>query len=260
MPNQSRSRLYPSSKKASRPTGAAPGSGRRRVRRAAVLAVAAASTLGVGGCGSSSGSATPAKVTVRVLAPVDGSRVRADHLVVRGTVTPPDATVQVRGQSAEVGDGVFTASVALHRGANAIDVVASASGAAPASASVSVTRPAAATVKSAPVITHTTTVIEAPATSVSAPASSAGDWPGPSAYTVVLGSMSTETAARAVQARATAAGLDAGVLYSSDFSSLRAGYWVVFSGVFDTHGGTAGRVARAHDLGFSDAYPRFVSR
>jgi hypothetical protein len=89
---------------------------------------------------------------------------------------------------------------------------------------------------------------------------SSGDWPGPSAYTAILASDASEAQARADQANASAAGLDAGVLDSSDFSSLRPGYWVLFSGSFSTVSEAISRVSRAHELGYSDAYPRFVSR
>jgi hypothetical protein len=67
--------------------------------------------------------------------------MRADRVTVRGTVTPSDATVQIVGQPAQVGNGVFTGSVALHRGANTIDVVASAAGSAPATTTITVKRP-----------------------------------------------------------------------------------------------------------------------
>lgn len=91
------------------------------------------------------------------------------------------------------------------------------------------------------------------------PPAAAGDWPGGSGYTAILGSMSTEAEARQRQSQASAAGLDAGVLLSDDFSSLRPGYWVVFSGTFAAAGEAAERVARARELGYSDAYPRFVA-
>jgi hypothetical protein len=100
--------------------------------------------LGTAGCGGSDDSAntatTNSNVDVQITAPADGSSLRADRVTVRGTVTPPDATVQILGQAAQVGNGVFTGSVALHRGANTIDVVASAPGAAPASKTLTVTR------------------------------------------------------------------------------------------------------------------------
>ena len=109
--------------------------------------------LGLAGCGGAktvtqtTGAATQATtgqaVNVQVTSPADGATVRADRVEVRGTVTPPDADVRVLGQAATVGNGVFTASVPLHRGANAIDVVVSAPGVAPATLTVNVTRPGA---------------------------------------------------------------------------------------------------------------------
>jgi hypothetical protein len=86
-----------------------------------------------------------------------------------------------------------------------------------------------------------------------------GDWPGGSGYTAILASVSSEGEARSIQTEATGKGLDAGVLFSSDYSSLRPGYWVVFSGVFQDSEGAEGRAGHAHELGYSDAYPRFVS-
>jgi hypothetical protein len=59
---------------------------------------------------------------------------------VRGTVNPPNATVQILGQTAQVGNGIFTGSTALHGGKNTIDIVASAPGAAPASTTLTLTR------------------------------------------------------------------------------------------------------------------------
>ena len=88
---------------------------------------------------------------------------------------------------------------------------------------------------------------------------SGGDWPGGSGYAVVLASKTSETEARATQRRASNAGLDAGILVSSEFSSLRPGYWVVFSGSYSSQQQAAERQARARTLGFGDAYVRFVA-
>lgn len=85
------------------------------------------------------------------------------------------------------------------------------------------------------------------------------DWPGGSGYTVVLASETSESAARATQRRASDAGLDAGMLRSGDYSSLRAGYWVVFSGVYSASDTAKERQTRARSLGFTDAYVRFVA-
>jgi hypothetical protein len=51
-----------------------------------------------------------------------------------------------------------------------------------------------------------------------------------------------------------------GVLWSSDYSSLRPGYWFVFSGSYKTAGEAAEHVADATAAGFRGAYPRWVSK
>ena len=86
-----------------------------------------------------------------------------------------------------------------------------------------------------------------------------GDWPGGSAYSAMLGAFSSEWRARSRQREATERGLDAGVVYSSNFSSLTPGYWVVFSGSFPRSSEAAERARQARALGYSDSYPRFVS-
>lgn len=100
--------------------------------------------LGTAACGGSDDGADNARanssIDVQITAPADGSSLRADRVTVRGTVTPPDAEVQIVGRQAQVGNGVFTASVGLHPGSNTIDVVASMAGAAPASTTITVIR------------------------------------------------------------------------------------------------------------------------
>lgn len=104
-----------------------------------------AGAAALSGCGSSGGggksSSAGGKASVQVTAPADGSVSHGDRVTVRGTVTPPDATVQILGRSAAVGNGVFTGSVPLHRGSNQIDVVASAPGSTPATTTITITRP-----------------------------------------------------------------------------------------------------------------------
>lgn len=116
------------------------------VRTYGSIVAALALALGMTACGGSDESAgratTASSVNVQIIAPADRSSLRADRVTVRGTVTPPDATVQILGQAAQVGNGVFTGSVPLHRGSNTIDVVASVAGGAPASRTITVTRPA----------------------------------------------------------------------------------------------------------------------
>ena len=91
------------------------------------------------------------------------------------------------------------------------------------------------------------------------PTGGGGDWPGGSAYTAILASVRSEAEARALQSQATERGLDAGVLHSSDFRSLRPGYWVVFSGSFPSQADAARRTSRAKELGYGQSYPRLVS-
>jgi cell division septation protein DedD len=86
------------------------------------------------------------------------------------------------------------------------------------------------------------------------------DWPGGSGYTTILASLPSKAAALRVQAMARGRGLDAGVLYSTRYSSLRPGYWVVFSGKSAGQQKADRRTARAKSLGYKKAYPRFVSR
>jgi septal ring-binding cell division protein DamX len=77
---------------------------------------------------------------------------------------------------------------------------------------------------------------EGPADAIPTPGSTApsagglATWPdGKSAWTVVIASTGSKAEA---EKKARAAGADAGVLRSDDFSSLRKGYWVVFAGQY----------------------------
>ena len=66
--------------------------------------------------------------------------------------------------------------------------------------------------------------------------------------------------ADSIAQRATAAGLpEVGVLDSSDFSSLRPGYWVTYSGVYDSEAEAGSALPRAQAAGFPSAYPRRVA-
>jgi hypothetical protein len=88
-----------------------------------------------------------------------------------------------------------------------------------------------------------------------APAAAIGgtaQWPsGKTAWTVIVASSTSRAAA---QKKARAAGTDAGVLHSNDFSSLRKGYWVVFAGQYPDQ-----KAAQAAAKGHGDeAYARRV--
>jgi hypothetical protein len=98
-----------------------------RIGRLLLLLAAAAASLAAAGCGGggAASSASP-PVRLRVVAPRDLGVVRSGSVTVRGTVTPADARVLVRGRQAKVAGGAFSATVDLEGGVNVIDVVASA--------------------------------------------------------------------------------------------------------------------------------------
>lgn len=125
-----------------------PGRGRvLAIGGAGTVALCAATVAALSVFGASSAANTtpqsPEPVTVTVTSPTNGSVIGSDQVTVRGTVTPADATVTIQSRPAAVGDGVFTGSTTLHSGKTSIDVIASAPGAAPASATVTVSRPSA---------------------------------------------------------------------------------------------------------------------
>jgi Glucodextranase, domain B len=101
------------------------------------------------GCGSTATTTTTTSaegasaVTVALTSPTSGSVIAADQVIVRGTVSPANAVVQVQGQPATVGNGVFTGTATLHGGKTTIDVIGSAPGAAPDSTSIMVDRQSA---------------------------------------------------------------------------------------------------------------------
>jgi septal ring-binding cell division protein DamX len=84
-----------------------------------------------------------------------------------------------------------------------------------------------------------------------------GTWPaGVKAYTVVLVTASDEASAQDIADEATAAGLDAGVL-SSDEYGLGQGFWIVYSGRYDTNDEAAAEAATLSEQ-YSGAYPQLV--
>jgi hypothetical protein len=88
-------------------------------------------------------------------------------------------------------------------------------------------------------------------------------WPlGRSAYTVVLASFPSQTGkdtATALARRASRAGLfDVGLLDSSRYASLHPGYYIVFSGVYESADDAASALRQAQRLGFGRAYTRQI--
>jgi hypothetical protein len=90
-------------------------------------------------------------------------------------------------------------------------------------------------------------------------------WPeGKSGYTIILESLplSSGRAAAVKKARqAKRSGLsDVGVLVSSQYSSLHAGYYAIFSGIFQSASQAAAGVSTARAKGFPDAYQTRITR
>jgi hypothetical protein len=89
-------------------------------------------------------------------------------------------------------------------------------------------------------------------------------WPsGEDGYTVVLRSTPTSQGRGEAESAAQQAknnGLpEVGILESSDFSSLNPGYYVTFTGVYDTENEAENALPRARTSGFPTAYVREVS-
>jgi hypothetical protein len=79
---------------------------------------------------------------------------------------------------------------------------------------------------------------------------------------VILASLPDKAGADAKLKAAQAAGISgAAILHSDDFPTLRPGYWVVFDGQYATVGEATTQANQDKaKAGFSDAYPRFVSK
>ncbi|MBM3697997.1 MAG: hypothetical protein FJW78_05905 [Actinobacteria bacterium] len=87
---------------------------------------------------------------------------------------------------------------------------------------------------------------------------SGDDWPaGTTGWTAIVSSVRNESDARAAASRLQSQGQPGGVLFSTDHPPLRPGYWVVFSGTYDTRSGALAQ-ARALLPRWPGAYPRQV--
>ena len=82
-----------------------------------------------------------------------------------------------------------------------------------------------------------TSAPSAPSATPGAQTGGFADWPaGKSAYTVILWSATSRKEAERKATELQGAGAqDLGILHSDDYSSLRAGYWVVFSGQYGSN-------------------------
>jgi hypothetical protein len=89
-------------------------------------------------------------------------------------------------------------------------------------------------------------------------------WPGPAAYTIVLASLPASSGKEAARQKALEAvhsglGPDVGVLNSSDFSSLHPGYYVIFSGVYESQSEALKHRSAAERAGFNSPYVKRVA-
>lgn len=112
--------------------------------------------------------------------------------------------------------------------------------------------------------TSTLTTGTTSTTVTTTPSGNIRSWPpGKEGYTVVLASVETSKGRDDAERKANQAianGLtDVGILNSSDFLTLNAGYYVVFKGVYDTAAAAQSDLATARASGFPLAYVREVS-
>jgi predicted outer membrane lipoprotein len=114
----------------------------------------------------------------------------------------------------------------------------------------------------------TSTTATAPATTRAAPPAARRAtltrWPpGKSGWTIVLDSVPTingRTGAVAEAKQALRLGLkQVGVIDSASFSSLHPGYFVIFTGVYDTQAEAQSHIIDAHRHGYRGPYPRPIT-
>jgi hypothetical protein len=111
----------------------------------------------------------------------------------------------------------------------------------------------------------TTTTTEA-TTTTAPPAGVSDDWPaGFDGWTVIIQSLpvgdpGSRSAAYDLAASMRSKGIDAGVLYSTSYSSLNPGYWAVFSGAFGSRSEALSHQTAVRSLGYGEAYARSITR
>jgi hypothetical protein len=93
------------------------------------------------------------------------------------------------------------------------------------------------------------------------PAAALASWPASqTGWTVVLRSAGSRSSAETVARRALESyGGAPGVVHSSEFASLRPGYWIAFAGRFDSRADAEAALPRYRNSGFGSAYVRLVA-
>jgi hypothetical protein len=218
----------------------------RRRGRAALIIAGALALLGIGaGALAYAVSQDNGERTVTV-----GSAPITSPTSPTGTISPTDTT----GTTGTVGtlptDTTATTPTAT-----------SPTGTSPLPTDTGITTVTSPTTPSTAPTTTGETTTEPPTTEppASGGGSTASDWPsGRSGWTAVVASAKSRSAAQPAERKLSATGEPAGILFSSDFSSLRPGYYVVFSGVFSSRSQAAAQAAKLQS-DFPGAYPRQVS-
>jgi hypothetical protein len=102
------------------------------------------------------------------------------------------------------------------------------------------------------------TTASSPGTTTASGVDGTSDWPvGRTAWTAILASTRSESDARSAKTQVAGAGDPAGVLFSTDFAELRPGYWVVFSGTYDSRNTAIAQAAKLQP-DFPSAYARRI--
>ena len=132
------------------------------------------------------------------------------------------------------------------------------------SATTSQVTTGASTTSSTSTATGTATQATSTSTSPIRPGGGLIAWPGRAAYTIVLASLPVsggKAAARqkALEALHSGLGPDVGVLASSDYSSLHPGYYVIFSGVYESQSDATKHLPAAGKAGFNSPYVKRVA-
>jgi hypothetical protein len=113
-----------------------------------------------------------------------------------------------------------------------------------------------ATVTPSPTASGTSTPI--PSTTAS-PTGSFPGWTGGDGWTIIIESATTQSKAESVATSAQAGGETVGILKSDDYSSLNAGYWVVFTGDYASQSEAQSHLSEVRTQ-HHDAYVRQIKQ
>jgi SPOR domain len=118
-----------------------------------------------------------------------------------------------------------------------------------------------ATVTPAPgaTVTPTPSTTATPSATATTGSGSFPGWTGGDGWTIIIESATTQSKAESVASSAQTQGLTPGILKSDDYSSLNAGYWVVFSGHYASKSEAQSSLDGVRAK-FADAYVRKIKQ